>query len=188
MNKKLNNDIFNKFPQLESERLIFREFQFSDANELFLLRSNDQVMRYMDTAKHQTTQESENLIFHINECFKLKTGINWATIEKSNNNFIGYFGFWRIIKDHCRAEIGFALKPECWNKGFMTESLNTLIKFGFKNLKLHSIEANVNPQNESSKHVLENAGFMKEAYFRENYLYNGRFIDSVIYGLLEPNK
>jgi len=187
MNKKIDNDIFNRFPQLESGRLIFREFQFSDANELFLLRSNDQVMCYMDTAKHQTVKDSEDLIFHISESFKLQTGINWAIIEKSSNNFIGYFGFWRIIRDHCRAEIGFALKPEYWNKGFMTESLNTLIKFGFNDLKLHSIEANVNPNNVNSKKLLKKVGFKQEAYFRENYLFNGKFIDSKIYVLLESD-
>ena len=69
----------------------------------------------------------------------------------------------------------------------MAESLNTLIPFGFNNLKVHSIEANVNPQNSKSIQLLEKAGFKKEAYFRVNYLFNGKFIDSVIYALLETD-
>jgi len=54
-------------------------------------------------------------------------------------------------------------------------------------MKLHSIEANVNPLNEKSKKVLERVGFKKEAYFRENYLFDGKFLDSVIYSLLEKD-
>ncbi|MBI9053995.1 MAG: GNAT family N-acetyltransferase [Bacteroidales bacterium] len=114
--------------------------------------------------------------------------MNWAIVEKSSNVFLGYFGFWRIMKEHCRAEIGFALKPEYWGKGFMTESLLQFVNFGFNNLQVHSIEANVNPLNEKSMLILEKVGFKKEAYFRENYLFNGRFIDSAIFSLIEPNK
>ena len=187
MNKKINYHIFDNFPQLESDRLVFREFDMNDATELFLIRSNDKVMNYMDSYKHQTIQDSELLITQVQKSFEEKTGINWAIIEKSTNELIGYFGYWRLIKEHCRAEIGFALKPEFWGKGFMKETLVRLVDFGFNNLRIHSIEANVNPENESSIHLLENFGFKKEAYFRENYLYNGQYIDSMIFCLLETD-
>ena len=187
MNKKINDKIFEKFPKLESERLIYREFEISNAPDLFLIRSNDNVMDYMDTEKHQTVQDSEKLICAIQKSYKEKTGINWAIIEKSTNEFIGYFGFWRMMKEHCRAEIGYALKPEFWGKGFMTETIKRLADFGFNDLKIHSIEANVNPKNESSIQLLEKTGFIKEAYFRENYLFNNRYIDSIIYSLLETD-
>jgi ribosomal-protein-alanine N-acetyltransferase len=63
--------------------------------------------------------------------------------------------------------------------------MRILLKFGFRGLNLHSIEANINPQNENSKGVLEKIGFQKEAYFRENYYYKEKFLDSEIYCLLE---
>ena len=52
---------------------------------------------------------------------------------------------------------------------------------------MHSIEANVNPGNISSVKLLERAGFKREAYFRENYLFDGKFYDSLIYSLLETD-
>jgi ribosomal-protein-alanine N-acetyltransferase len=188
MNNIINNQIFDKFPKLESERMLFREFQISDANDLFLIRSNNQVMKFMDTEKHKTINDSINLIHQVQESFKSQTGINWAIVEKSSNVFLGYFGYWRIMKEHCRAEIGFALKPEYWGKGFMTESLFQFVNFGFNNMQVHSIEANVNPLNKKSMLILEKVGFKKEAYFRENYLFNGKFIDSVIFSMIEPEK
>ena len=187
MNKKINDRIFDNFPKLESERLIFRSFTKEDAQDILLLKSNDEVMMHMDAIKHQTIQDSEKAIIKNQNLFKERQGIIWAIIEKSTREFIGYFGFWRLIREHCRAEIGYALKPQFWSKGFMRESMNLLIDFGFNELKLHSIEANLNPKNENSERLLKNFGFKKEAYFRENYLFNGTFNDSIIYSLLEKD-
>jgi ribosomal-protein-alanine N-acetyltransferase len=49
---------------------------------------------------------------------------------------------------------------------------------------LHSIEANINPDNLASANLLEKNGFKKEAHFRENFYYNGKFLDSLIYSLV----
>ncbi len=141
----------------------------------------------MDVPGFESIDDAEKLINSVEESYKKQTGINWAIIEKQSKSFVGYFGFFRIIPEHCRAEIGYALKPEYWGKGYMHETLKRMVRFGFDNMKLHSIEANVNPDNEKSKKVLEKIGFKKEAYFRENYLFNGKFLDSIIYSLLEKD-
>jgi ribosomal-protein-alanine N-acetyltransferase len=179
--KKISED----FPELESRRLRFRQILSGDAKELYDIRANNKVMKYMDTEKIQSLSETEKLIESIAETFKIGNGINWGIVEISTNTLIGYFGFWRIEQKHCRGEIGYALHPKYWGKGYMRETFQTMMKFGFKNLKLHSVEANVNPDNLDSIKLLENAGFKKEAYFRENFLFNGEFKDSVIYSLLE---
>ena len=187
MNPRINERAFDDFPELESERLLFRNFLQGDAQDLFLIRSNDEVMMHMDAFKHQTVQEAEEVVRNNRNLFAGREGIVWAIVEKSTNEFIGYFGFWRLMKAHCRGEIGYALKPTSWGKGFMKESMNVLIPFGFNELELHSIEANLNPNNERSERLLKSIGFQKEAYFRENYLFNGSFTDSLIYSLLEKD-
>jgi len=184
---EINKSIFKSFPELECDRLLFRKILLSDAKDILLIRSNDDVMRYMDVDRFESISDAEKLINSVEEAYKKQEGITWAIIEKHSNNFIGYFGFWRMIPEHCRAEIGYTLKGEYWGKGYMYETINRMVKFGFENMKLHSIEANVNPENENSKKVLEKIGFKKEAYFRENYLFNNRFLDSIIYSLLEKD-
>ena len=184
---EIDKSIFNSFPEFESERLLFRKFLLSDAKDLLLIRSNDDVMRFMDVPRHNSISDSEKLIQLIDESYKKESGIDWSIIEKHSNSFIGYIGFIRIFPEHCRAEIGYALKREYWGKGYMYETINRIVRFGFENMKLHSIEANVNPENERSKKVLEKIGFKKEAYFRENYLFDGKFLDSIIYSLLEKD-
>lgn len=184
---EINKNVFKSFPDLETERLSFRKIDLRDANEIFLIRSNDEVMRFMDVPRHHSISDSEKLIQTAEDSYKKETGINWAIIEKHSQSFIGYIGFIRIFSEHCRAEIGYVLKPEYWGKGYMFETINRLVRFGFKEMQLHSIEANVNPLNERSKKVLQRVGFKREAYFRENYLFDGKFLDSVIYSLLEKD-
>jgi [ribosomal protein S5]-alanine N-acetyltransferase len=184
---EIDKSIFKTFPEFESDRLLFRKILLSDAKDILLIRSDDDVMRFMDVDRFESISDAEKLINSIEEAYKKQEGITWAIIEKQSNSFIGYFGFWRMIPEHCRAEIGYALKREYWGKGYMYETINRMVRFGFENIKLHSIEANVNPANENSKKVLERVGFKKEAYFRENYLFDGKFLDSVIYSLLEKD-
>jgi ribosomal-protein-alanine N-acetyltransferase len=116
-----------------------------------------------------------------------KNGIVWALINKESGKFMGHFAFFHIKHDDCRCEVGYMMLPEFWNKGLMTEALKKMIPLAFGPMNFHSIEANLNPGNEASRRILEKLGFEKEGYFKENFYFNGTFIDSLIYSLLEKN-
>lgn len=187
MNIKINDNIFIDFPKLETKRLYLTEFVKSDAKELFKMRSDARVLKYLDRNPHRTVEESELMIDTMISTYNSKAGINWIIREKDNLDVIGYIGYWRLIRENLRAEIGYALKPEYWGNGYMNEALTKVIEFGFKEFCLHSIEANVNPNNISSIKLLEKLGFKREAHFKEDYFYNGKFLDSAIYSLLETD-
>ncbi len=91
-------------------------------------------------------------------------------------------------KENYRAEFVYALHPDHWGKGIMNEVAEAVIDYGFKVLKLHSIEANINPENIASQKLLEKHKFVKEAYFKENFFWEGKFLDSAIYSLLAPKQ
>jgi ribosomal-protein-alanine N-acetyltransferase len=180
----INDTIFNKFPNLKSERLKFRSFKKKDAKAYFLLRSNPLVMKQMDAPYIENIEVAKQKINEIKQDFKDQKGINWSIVDKKTGEWMGYFGVWSIDKKNSRGQIGYALAPEYWKKGYMAETFDTLLEFSFKTLHLHSIEANINPQNKNSEQVLKRMGFRQEAYFRENYFFNGHFTDSMIYCLL----
>ena len=188
MNYKINDDVFGVFPKLETERLLLTEFFKSDAEELFKIRSDERVQKYLDRDLHKTVEESELMIDGMINTYNSKEGINWIIRKKDSLNVIGYIGYWRMIRNNVRAEIGYAMKPEYWGNGYMQEALSKVIKFGFNEFCLHSIEANVNPDNANSIKLLEKFGFKKEAYFKEDYFYNGKFLDTAIYSLLEKDQ
>jgi ribosomal-protein-alanine N-acetyltransferase len=80
---------------------------------------------------------------------------------KGHNGIIGTAGFNNYAKRH-RANLGYDLQTEFWNKGYMTEALKTVIDFGFKELGINRIEAEVMQGNATSERVLAKLGFINE--------------------------
>lgn len=76
------------------------------------------------------------------------------------------------------------LLPENQGKGILSEAIKEVVKYGFDVMKLHSIEAIINPENIGSEKVLQKNGFVKEAHLKENEFYEGRFLDTVIHSIL----
>jgi ribosomal-protein-alanine N-acetyltransferase len=175
---------FTKFPALETERLLLRKMTMDDSSFLFELRTNDLVNRYTDRPKMKNLDEAKEKMKTIISMCENNEGVAWAIEMKENKKQVGDISFWRIIKEHHRAEIGYSSLPDYWGKGLMAEAMRRVIAYGFSVLKFHSIEANVNPLNLSSIKLLERTGFVREAYFRENYFFNEKFLDSAIYSLI----
>ncbi|RYY67996.1 MAG: N-acetyltransferase [Chitinophagaceae bacterium] len=173
------------FPILYSERLLFRKICAADTAQVFKLRSDPVAMKYLDKAPLKDQEEALALINRILDDLTTNNGITWALALKEDPEcLIGTIGFWKIMKEHHRAEVGYMLLPEYFNKGYMTEALNTVNAHAFNEMKLHSIEANINPDNAASAAILKKAGFVQEAYFKENFYFDGVFQDSAIYSLL----
>jgi ribosomal-protein-alanine N-acetyltransferase len=183
----INESFFTTFPRLETERLVLRAATLEDAIALQQVRTNREVMEYMDTFYHDTLQVSRDFISFNLEAYANKKVIYWMLEDKTSGKTIGDFSFFKIDSKHHRAEIGYTLEPNYWGKGYMTEVMCRLFSFGFNDFNLHSLEANINPQNEKSKGILLKLGFQKEAYFRENFFYKGEYLDSEIYSLLEKD-
>ena len=178
---------FKNFPEINTENLLLREVTVNDAEDLFLIRSNEKAMQYIDRPIAKSTNDALDLINIILNCYKNNEAITWAICLKNSPKLIGTIGFWKIDKQNFRAEIGYILHPDYHRNGIMQEAIQAVIKFGFTKINLHSIEANVNPRNEASKNLLLKNGFVQEAYFKENYYYEGKFLDSVIFSLVNKN-
>jgi ribosomal-protein-alanine N-acetyltransferase len=80
------------------------------------------------------------------------------------------------------------LLPEIHGKGIASEAVGIVVGFGFNEMKLHSIEAVIDPRNSASEKVLQKNGFVKEGHFKENEFFEGEFIDSVIYSRLNKEQ
>lgn len=175
---------FHPFPVLETERLLLRRVTTDDVNEVFELRSNPETMKYIPRPLVKNNEEALEHIAMIEEKIVANLGINWGITLKDNPRLLGIIGYYRMQPENHRSEIGYILLPEFHGKGIITEAVNTLIKYGFNDLKLHSIEAVIDPENYASEKVLQKCGFVKEAHLKECGFYDGKFIDSVIYSLL----
>ena len=175
---------FLPFPVLETDRLVLRQIDFDDAGEILALRSDDRVMQFLGRPKMATLDDARTWIEKFDSALEQKEGITWAISQKTDHKLIGTIGFWRLEKEHYRGEIGYLLHPSFQGKGIMHEAFEPVLKYGFDKMKLHSIMANVYPQNTSSRKVLEKNGFVQEGYFKENFFHNGTFSDTAVYSLV----
>ncbi len=177
---------FNPFPILFTKRLCLRRINEADAAMFFELRTNEQVMKYIDRPWPASISDIKALIHKIDSDLTENRGITWGITTNESDQLIGTIGFHKIYTEDYRAEVGYMLSPFYWKSGFMSECLQTVLPFGFNQLQFHSLEANINPDNDASRQLLKKLGFKQEAYFKENYYYNGRFLDSEIYSLVHP--
>lgn len=175
---------FEPFPTLATSRLTLRQPRTEDAADLFLLRSDPEVMRYIPRPLATTVEDVVALIGMINDFTQKGERINWAMEWRETGEVIGLLGFVNIKPAHRRAEIGYSLARAWHRRGIMREAVRETLRFGFETLALHSIEAIVDAENVASARLLEDAGFRQEAYFREDFLWNGVFRNSIHYGLL----
>lgn len=177
---------FPSFPTLQTPRLLLREVVPDDAAAVFKLRTDERVMRYLGRPLHTDISQSAQLIEAYREGFAQNEGVTWAICLREQPEFIGSITFWKIDKVNHRAEIGYTLSADYWRQGIMDEAMTAVLEYGFKTLHFHSIEANTAPENEASGGILEKHGFVEEAYFRENFYFNGEFLDSRIYSKINP--
>jgi ribosomal-protein-alanine N-acetyltransferase len=175
---------FHPFPEQETLRLRLRQIKPADVESLFALRSDREVLTYLDRAPAASLEEVGELIQRIQDDWVNNVSINWAISLPGQEDLIGTIGFWKIDKAHHRAEIGYMLLPAYHRQGLMQEAMRAVLAYGFRQMKTHSVEANVNPNNMASIRLLRKFGFVQEAYFKENYYYAGTFVDSAIYSLL----
>lgn len=176
---------FSPFPELFTERLILRKLLPADAPAILRLRGDDVVMKYIDREKALTLEDANIFIDRIQASLDNNSGITWAIAFKTAPaELIGTIGYWRMIPEHHRAEIGYMLDPLHWKKGIMKEAILQVVQTGFSTLKLHSIEAHINPENTGSASLLQSVGFVKEAHLKEAFYYNGIFKDTIIYSKL----
>lgn len=176
---------FLPFTKLKTERLLMRQVNANDAETLLALRSNDEVMKYIPRPYLKNKEDALELIAMFDDKIENGIGINWGiTFLNKPEQIIGIIGHYRIKPEHYRAEVGYMLFPEYNGKGIVSEALQKVVDYGFNDMKLHSIEAILDPENKGSERVLLKNGFVKEAHLLENEYYEGRFLDSMIYSKL----
>lgn len=178
---------FSPFPNLETNRLNLRRLKSEDVSEILALRSNPEIMKFIPRPLMKTKEEALEFISVMDANVTNNILLNWAITTKEEDTLIGMIGFYRMKPENYRAEVGYILSAEFHGQGIITEALERVIKFGFDEMKLNSIEAVIDPENYGSEKVLLKNNFVKEGHFKEHTFFEGKFLDSVFYSLLKKN-
>jgi ribosomal-protein-alanine N-acetyltransferase len=157
---------FPPFTNLTTDRLLLRELQPGDAEEIFQLRSDETVSALIDRPIATSIEDARQFINKIIAA----QAMMWVITLKDNPKLIGTIVYWNIVKEKDEAEVGYELLPQYRSQGIMQEALLKVIEFGFKTLGLKSIVADPKAINERSVKLLEKCGFVKKGETDNGYL------------------
>ena len=159
-----------------TENYGLRNLTPEDAQEIFALRSSDEINKYLDRPKANTLDDALSFISKIIDGIAKNEAIFWVVTPKGGTQFLGSICLWKISRKHAKAEIGYELLPEHHGKGIMQEVIPRVIQFGFEEMTLQTIEAELSPRNLKSVRLLEKNNFKLAEVNEENP-------DSVVYAL-----
>lgn len=176
--------VTNEIPVLKTSRLSLRRLLQTDSKALYSYFSKDEVTEFYDLYTFKEEREALDLINIWNTRIENKEGLRWAITLGGSDELIGTCGFHNFSIENNRAEIGYDLHPDYWGRGLMTEAIFCLIKYGFEILKLHRIEAFIDPCNHASRRLLQKNGLEVEGILRDYFYEKERFVDAEMLSII----
>ena len=173
-------------PTLTTERLTLRPFVADDAFDVERLAGMRQIADTTLNIPHPYPHggAAEWIRLH-GPAWIDGTSVTFAIVGQRTGALVGAISL--IIKrEHQRAELGYWIAVDCWNRGYATEAARTIIDFAFETLRLHRIESRHLLRNPASGRVMEKVGMKREGIERDLVLKWDRFESLALYSILEP--
>lgn len=177
--------IFTRFPSLTTQRLHLRPLRATDAPAIFVLKSDLEMTRHYGREPHQSLDETETWIAHLQALSAGREGLSWALTLKGEETLIGIPLLFHFDPTARCAEVGYELHPAYQGQGLMREAISAVLACGFATAGLQRIEALVQEENMPSRHLLERLGFTLEGTLRRRVCFRDHFSDLLYFGLLK---
>lgn len=173
---------------VKTESLHLREVKLSDLSAIHQLHSFPEVDQYNTLGIPEDESVTEEILrTWINSGKALPRYEYVFIIENFKKEFIGLIALTAINPKFKSAKIWYKLHPDHWGKGFATEALRKIVKFGFQNLQLHRLEGGCAVDNVASCKVMEKVGMIKEGGKRKVLPIRGEWIDNYEFAILETD-
>ncbi len=141
---------------LETPRLWLREMTVDDAGDFYTLNADEEVIRYTGDASFASEDDARQFLAGY-EQYRLFNRGRWAVIRKEDGRFLGWCGL-KFHEDNGQTDVGFRLMKQFWSKGYSTEAAKACLAYGFQQLGLQCITAQVRKENIASIKVLRKLG------------------------------
>ena len=148
------------FPVLETERLVLRETDYSDLDEIYFLRSDTEVNKHLGGGRCEGLEAARAHIALVQEQFLSGKTFNWSICLRGSKQMIGSICLWNISRETESAEIGYALHPQHQRQGYMDEAMKAVLDFGFRKQRYQFIDAYTEKDNLESTRLLLRNGFV----------------------------
>ena len=153
------NGTFTPFPILTTERLTLRQLVINDEQEIFTLRSDSEINKYLDRQISNTIDDARNFINKVNENINKSDSLYWAITLSDKNILIGTICLFGFSDENYKCEIGYELLTNFQGQGIMKEAVDKVIDYAFNTINVKKIEALLHRDNQSSIRLLEKFSF-----------------------------
>jgi ribosomal-protein-alanine N-acetyltransferase len=153
------NRTFTPFPILTTERLTLRQPAINDEQEIFTLRSDQEINKYLDRQKANTIDDARNFINKVNESSNKNDSLYWAITFSDKNILVGTICLFSFSDEDASCEIGYELLTNFQGQGIMKEAVEKVIDYAFNTIKAQKIEASFHRDNQRSIKLLQKFGF-----------------------------
>lgn len=172
-------------PQLATPRLVLRDLRLADAAAVVAGAGDPRVAQYLiQVPSPYPVALARRWVMHRLKWWEMGRGVTFAvTLTDEPDTLIGTVSLRRYVRDR-RAELGYWLAAPGWGKGFATEAARAAVDFGFRELGLARVYAQVLAGNRASLAVCAKLGMINEGIKRQHVHQGHRLHDVVLYGLL----
>lgn len=171
---------------IDTNRLILRKFRRGDAEPMFRNWANDSdVCRYVTWSEHGDPAVTESIVDQFIEGYDSDRVYNWAMELRETREPIGSISVVLMSEASEWCEIGYCMGKDHWNKGIMSEALEAVIDYLFREVGFHRIQARHDVDNPASGQVMQKCGMHFEGLLKEaSRQKEGRFSDLAMYGIV----
>lgn len=173
----------NELPCLQTKRLVLRTFTVQDADDVARICQNENIYKNtLNLPWPYTKEDACNWI--LGQVQARQKGIyEFAVTRREDGVLAGSVGLFCNAR-HKNAEIGYWIGEAFWNRGYASEAVGEVIRFGLKEKGLHKIWGQHFAENPASGRVMEKNGMRQEGVLRDQYYKDGKTITVVRYGIL----
>ncbi len=175
------------FQVLHTNRLDLREPRLTDTADIFAIKSDPVVTEGYCTEAYTTVDRATSWISMVIEGYGRSEHIMWFITLAGQQRVIGNCTLWNLDLPSRCGELGYEFHKDFWKKGYASEAVLEVVKFGFEKMGLNRIEAVPFNHNTPSVMLLERTGFTLEGTMREKRLFKGHYHDQVIYAMLRKD-
>ena len=174
---------------LETERLILRRFQLSDAPDFYQnVTSDPEVNRFLTWENDKSVADTEELMKEFIRRYDDPERYCWAIVIKETSEVIGTLAATNVRKNTRAVEVSYSIGRNWWGQGITAEALQKVMDCLFEQVGFNRIEAGYDVSNPNSGKVLEKVGMRREGILRQAGRNNRGLYDRVICAKLKSDQ
>lgn len=173
---------------IETERLLLRKFQMSDAELMFNnWASDDDVTKFLTWTSHENIEQTKQILKLWIDQYQNKNFYQWAIVLKNIDEPIGSIGVVKNNDDINMVHIGYCIGKKWWGSGFTSEAFKAVIKYFFTKTDVIRIEAVHDVNNSNSGKVMQKCNMKYEGVLRKAGINNQGICDICSYSIISED-